>query len=254
MSNGIEYGRHLKAMQYLKYHIWVWLIAMSLSFSLVAQPQLQLYTEHWPPYNYLNEQGQVVGRATQAVRGALEAANIDADIHLTTWARAYNLAKTRANHGIFAIYKTAQRHQLFHWFCPISAPTPMFIYKRSDDQRIKVHSLADVKQYTLAVSRDGWTHQHLRQQGFSDERHLDVAASIEVSMTKFLAGRLDLILNTEAAMTLALRQRELSANTVIKVWELQQSQRTPLCLAVNKHSDPQLVQALKQVFDEKNKR
>ena len=82
-------------------------------FSSVAKDSLRVVTEEWPPYNYSNENGKVVGAATAKVRWVLEQADIDYTLNSYPWARAIDLASTKKNVAIFSVYRTEIREQQF---------------------------------------------------------------------------------------------------------------------------------------------
>lgn len=98
-------------------------------FSSVAKDSLRIVTEEWPPYNYTNDNGKVVGAATAKVRWILEQADIDYTLESYPWARAIDLASSKKNVAIFSVYRTQVREPQFKWVCPLISPVPTFIFK-----------------------------------------------------------------------------------------------------------------------------
>ncbi|MGM0543278.1 MAG: substrate-binding periplasmic protein [Pseudomonadota bacterium] len=94
----------------------LWL-AMSLP---VGADTLVINTEDYPPFNYAGSQGEIKGSATQVLRKALRAADIDAEFRLLPWARAYTAARLREQHCVYSTTRTAEREALFRWAGPLA--------------------------------------------------------------------------------------------------------------------------------------
>lgn len=78
---------------------------------------------------------------------------------------------------------------------------------------------------------------------------MDVSSDQDVVMTKFLAGRVQLAMNTLPAMAEVLKSKGLPVEAAEPVWLLSSAATLPVCLALNKRSDPELVQKLRRSFD-----
>ena len=64
-----------------------------LSFASFGANHISVVTEDWPPYNYLDENGEMTGYSTKVVKKVLEKANVQYDIRLYPWARSYEMAQ-----------------------------------------------------------------------------------------------------------------------------------------------------------------
>ena len=210
---------------------------------------LLVVTENWPPYNYLDSKGKLTGESTEVVNKILSNASISFDISLYPWARSLQIASDRKNTLIYSIYKTKERENKFHWFCPILKPTPMHFYKMTTNQHISANDITDIKNYTVGINRSDWIHSHLSSLGFIDGKHLDLAAETQVNINKLVAGRIDLIVNSELGMQLALKKHNLPTHAFTKLLSLDLTGKNDLCMAINKQSSPELIKKITQAFN-----
>ncbi len=214
-----------------------------------SEARLTILTEQWLPYNYLNDQGEIVGNATRTVKSRLQEAGIPYRIQMMNWARSYHMARQLPNHAVYSTYRTTEREPYFHWFCPLTEHEPIYVFRLTDNRDIKVESEADLTHYTIAVNRSDWTHDYLLALGLKEGEQMDVSADQDVVMTKFLAGRVQLAMNTLPAMAEVLKAKGLAVEAAEPVWLLSSAATLPVCLALNKHSDPELVQKLRRSFE-----
>jgi polar amino acid transport system substrate-binding protein len=90
----------------------------------LTQPQpiqLQVVTENFPPYNFINGQGELDGISYLIVQRLLSRANLKVPIQVLPWARAYRTAVEQPNTLIFSIVKTPKRTPQFIWLLPLFA-------------------------------------------------------------------------------------------------------------------------------------
>ncbi len=222
-------------------------VLLICAFSSCAQ-KLNIVTENWPPYNYLDEHGEIKGKSTQALKQILAMAEIEYELEIKPWARSLQTAIKNKNTLIYSIYKTEERQDYFHWFCPILKPAPMHFYKLIDNKKVKFKNLEQAKKFTIGINRGDWIHTHLLNLGFEENKQLDVAAETEVNFKKLIAGRVDLLINSEEGMKRSLNSRKLPLNSVVKLMTLDLSNKAEICFALNKTSSPELVNKIKQAF------
>ena len=129
-----------------------------------AQEPLRVVTELSPPHQTLVN-GEVSGISTELVRAVLAEAGVSAQIELYPWARAFRIARSRPNILIYNVARNAEREQQFRWIGTVAAYQLGFVSlsHRSD---IKISSVADAKQYTVAVQRDDLSANFLINNGF----------------------------------------------------------------------------------------
>ena len=218
-------------------------------FSSVAKDSLRVVTEEWPPYNYTNDNGKVVGAATAKVRWVLEQADIDYTLNSYPWARAIDLASSKKNVAIFSVYRTELREQQFKWVCPLISPVPTFIFKLKARTDLNIDTLDDVKRYQVSVTRGDLAQDVLTKAGFELGVNLDLAANGQISIKKLFANRIDFVIYSEKALLEQLKKINRSYDTIQKVMKLTVMENLPICIAFNKETDDSIVNKVQQMLD-----
>ncbi|OUL56990.1 hypothetical protein B1199_16635 [Pseudoalteromonas ulvae] len=219
------------------------------SYSLVAKSTLRVVTEEWPPYNYTNDNGKVVGTATAKVRWILDQAGIDYTLESYPWARAIDLAANNKNVAIFSVYRTQVREHTFKWVCPLISPVPTFMYKLKDRTDLNVTSFEDAKRYQVSVTRGDLAQDVLTKAGFELGVNLDLAANGQVSIKKLFAKRIDFVIYSEIALLEQLKKINRSYDSIQKVMELTVMENLPICLAFHKDAEDSLVNDVQEMLD-----
>jgi len=89
------------------------LISLLVCLGSAANAQhLRVVTENWPPYNFFNQNDQIVGSSTEVVRAVLEKAGFSYSIEVYPWARSYSIAQNNSNVLIYTILRTPFRENL----------------------------------------------------------------------------------------------------------------------------------------------
>ena len=231
-------------IQYLTFSLLLgWLCT-----NTVAEP-LSVVTENWPPYNYQSPSGEIHGIATDNVREILALTDLPYQIRVNPWARSLHLAKTKPNTLIYSIYRSAEREPYFHWFCPVLANTPIYLYRLASNN-VRFSSLADIldNKLRIGVMREDNSHQFLRSIGFVEGIHLDVSTAESLNFNKLFAGRIDFIVQSEASMAYRLEQLGEPMSAVSKVSRIHPSEQSTHCMALSKTSSPEVVGELKRAF------
>ncbi|MCF2857609.1 transporter substrate-binding domain-containing protein [Pseudoalteromonas sp. SMS1] len=216
-------------------------------------PKLQVVTEEWVPYNYANDDGVIVGRATKKVREVLDAAGVEYDIRLYPWARSMKLAKTQPNTMIYSIYRNAEREKLFEWACPLMRPVRQYLFKLKSRDDIQVNSIEEAKKYVISVVRGSVVHEYLVNQGFEAGVNLDITADPSASQKKLVAGRIDFLLTTEYTMYERLRLMGVDYSNVEPALEVRNSSDRRACMAFQLDTNKVLIDKIKRALAEHNK-
>ncbi|PAJ75064.1 hypothetical protein CJF42_07090 [Pseudoalteromonas sp. NBT06-2] len=231
-------------MKYLLCFIFITLF----SFGLKSEEVL-VVTENWPPYNYLNKDGKLIGNSTTVINQILSDADIAYKIRVYPWARSFRIASQNKNTLIYSIYKTDKRANKFHWFCPIIKPTPMHFYQMTNNSSVQFKNIEQAKQYTIGIIRGDWSHSYLLDLGFKEGEQLDLAPEMSVNTSKLIAGRINLLVNSELGMRLELKKHNLPFSSVTKLFTIDLTGRNEICMAINKNSSKQLVQRINVAFE-----
>lgn len=214
-------------------------------YASVQAQELQVVTEHFPPFNYL-ENGQLTGYSTELLTAMLAQAGVPAQYSLLPWSRSYQQALTQSNTLIYSIARSEERDPLFEWIGPISKRR-IFLFKLASRKDIQISSLAEAAKYKIGVVREFASTRLILQQGWLPERALDFAPSTESNLRKLLAARVDLIVGMDWVTLFELTQllkEEQSLEAVCLI-----DDTAPLYFALNKQSDKELIRKLRLAFD-----
>ena len=163
-----------------------------LSCTAVLAEGINLQAIVYPPLVY-EVDGGVHGAAPDVVRAIQAELGDTSPMVVMPWLRGYELTKQGTGQAMFAIVRIPEREQLFKWVGPVFTEGDYFFQKKGTGLDIK--TLADARKVArIAVRRDGYTHQALKAEGFTN---LDVGPSYESSYRKLAQGRVDLVLMGE---------------------------------------------------------
>lgn len=192
------------------------LLIKCMAFNVFAYGNpIQIVTEQYPPYNY-QEDAQIKGVSTQVVRAVLKEANIQSNIHLYPWARAYHMALHEENTLIYSISRTPNREALFKWVGVI-APIDFYIFAKTTRNDIRIKTLEDAKNYQIAVVREDALDQFFTNKEFTN---LYRTNSNESAMQMLLSGHADLWPISEYAGYYFLKKKNHSVYAVQKLFHL----------------------------------
>lgn len=231
--------------------MWPLLLILLLSGVSYANTLL-VVTEEWRPYNYTNDEGVIVGRATDKVREVLSMAGVNYEIKSFPWIRAMETAKSRPNTLIYTIYRTTQREEDYEWACPLIRPVPMYFFKLKSRKDIKVTQLEDAKNYTSAVVKGSLYHEFLLKNGFITGKHLIVSAEPTSFYKPFFRGRIDLVMSTEYLMGEALAAADMEYEDVELLVEVTKANQQRGCMAFNKQTNPLIIKKVRRALAEHN--
>ncbi len=211
-------------------------------------PKLNVVTEDWPPYNYLDKNGEIVGIATKRVKSILRAADIHYEITLQPWARAYYTAAKEKNTLIYSIIRNEKREPFFHWFCPLS-PIESFYFFAFADKPIDIKSLTDLKKYTIAVSRGQFEYNYLKSIGLREAVNLYVTPNDGISFNQLLNKKVDLMVDTINSIENRLRNLGLPSNLLIPVFKLEPEAGIQQCFAISKGTNSEIIKRITEAFE-----
>ncbi|MCG6659701.1 transporter substrate-binding domain-containing protein [Halomonas campisalis] len=120
-------------------------------------------TEEYPPFNFLNADGEVDGHSTQLLRATLEEAGLSATFRLLPWARAYTEARLRDNHCVYSTTRTEEREPHFTWIGPLA--TSHWAAFTLADSDLHLDSLDELEGLRVGSFREDAVGQFVEQQG-----------------------------------------------------------------------------------------
>lgn len=157
---------------------------------------LVVYTEHYPPFNYADEQGTIQGLATDKVRQVLDATGLSYEIRLVPWARAMKNVLERENALIYTITRIPEREAKFDWLVPLAGAN-FHLFARADDQRTITYDKLLSGAYTVVCVASDLTCGFLKTAGVPEKSIISVTKA-ESGTTDFrlvIAGRADMYLS-----------------------------------------------------------
>jgi polar amino acid transport system substrate-binding protein len=211
-----------------------------------ANERIDVVTENWYPYNYLDDRGNIVGKSTTIVKIVLDDAGVDYSIELLPWTRALDLASTRPNVLIYSILRTPARETLFQWICPISDREVHQLYKLADRADIVVRTEQDIKNYSVSVTRETFLHQYMLELGLVEGENLQVTSDDSISALLFLAGRVDLLAEFESSLIRTLQKEGLNEDIVTPLFSLSPRTNPDNCMAFSMQTPTDVVEKVRR--------
>lgn len=229
----------------MKRKIGLLLSLLLMTGCATASEELRVYTEQYPPYN-MTANGQPFAHKAEDVSGLctdiLKALLANTDLPYSIKLRALNYGLNRAgqhpNHAIYCVSKTADREPSFDWVGPLASIKWTLFAKPGSS--IELKNLEDARKYRIGGYKGDVMTNYLDDKGF------DVQA---ISNNGLNARRLE---NDQIALWVAdgLAGPYLAADTadVTDLKPVLVFRETPMYLAVNKDTAPEILKALNEGY------
>jgi polar amino acid transport system substrate-binding protein len=162
-----------------------WIFYVLFSSGLGAQT-FQLKTENYPPFNLGDSDGEIIGISSEIVQALFKRADVDYEMELLPWQRAYRLALEETDHAVFSTTQTIERQPLFKWVGPIVDNNWVFL--KRGNSKIVLKKLDDAKKYRVGGYRGDAVALYLESKGFS----IDYVPKDYLNSRKLDRGRIDL--------------------------------------------------------------
>ncbi|MDP2715997.1 ABC transporter substrate-binding protein [Rheinheimera sp.] len=176
-----------------------WLLGLFFSGYCLAQQPLHLLTEHNPPGEYLNAQGEITGVTAELIRVLQQRLDEPGTMQLMPWGRALNIARTAENTALFETVRTAEREHWFKWVGPLKHyQISLYGLKERVGERPDLNALA--ANYTACSYRNSATVDELKQRGFIEGKTLVLTSKSGDCLNMLLLGRVDLTAVSELSL------------------------------------------------------
>lgn len=153
-----------------------------------------IVTEDYPPYNFINEKGELDGIGYSHVKMGLDKLGLDTEIQVLPWARAYEMVQNQDNVLIFSMTMSDARKDMFKWISAV-AQQDVYLYALKDRAgELKINSLEDAKKYVISAMNDDYTHLSLLEAGFEDGVNISSTPDMGMAATQILRGQTDLFI------------------------------------------------------------
>jgi polar amino acid transport system substrate-binding protein len=207
---------------------------------------LHVVTEHWPPYIIQAEQPE--GIVTGHVKQILDETNLSYEINLYDWAKSYYLAKSQPNVLIYSIYRSPDREEHFHWFCPIHEPTPIYAFKLADN-KANIDTLESLKKHRIGVMRGDNSHEYFLNNGFRNGVNLYVSSTEKANVAKLLSGEIDVVIQSKASLKYRLELLGASDVDVVSGYKPHKTEPIGHCMALSKNTDKAIIDEVSRAFE-----
>lgn len=127
-----------------------------------------IYTEDYPPYNFADTNGVIVGESTDRVRKIMYEAGLSYTIHKMPWVRAEKLASLQPDALIFSMAFSEERSANYDWLAPVAQPDMQLFARKSFTSTVTLELIRQGAFTALCVETDA-SCNILRRVGFPPE-------------------------------------------------------------------------------------
>ncbi|WP_120498095.1 ABC transporter substrate-binding protein [Kiloniella sp. EL199] len=178
---------------------------------------VELYTEDFPPYNYM-ENGELKGIGFDVIEQLSQKIGEKPSIKVLPWSRAYKYAKEIPGAAIFSIVRTSGREKSFHWVGPLfSVRVSLFalagkrdLYRGNNAERLDIAR----KVAGIGVQQDGAGEEFLKNLKF---QNLDAITNVKQSLYLLLKDRYDLLETSEEFISYAAEKEGILVDKFSRV-------------------------------------
>ena len=158
--------------------------------------QIKLMTEIFPPYQFKNADGKLVGISVEIVKAIQKELNDNSKIKVYPWNRGVKILEHKKNSALFSMMRTPKRENRYKWVGPLASLKLVF-FKR-EDFILKLNSIDDAKKVKkIGVTKEMPNYQILKSLKFNN---LDVLNSNDTAnIKKLVKKRINLWLSVRAA-------------------------------------------------------
>lgn len=211
-------------------------------FSYAEQKaSLRFVTEDLPPYQIVNDGKLVSGTSFELVQQAIKAANLEAEIELFPWARAFQMAKTMPNVVIFSMARTEKRESDFVWLYKLQPLIYRFYSsaQRNYDQQLILDNLQDI---VTATVRGSYEEATVKQLGFDHKKNLIITNDYDSMWALLDQGTVDVVYASHIPANVKAMSKHgfIAHKQIINQYDLY--------VAANKNSDKALIQRFKDAL------
>ncbi len=206
------------------------------------QTTFRVVTEEFPPYNYTNDDGAIVGISTEIVREILRRTGHPDNIEVMPWVDGYRLAQEEENIVLFSTTRSPMREKLFKWVGPL-VPNNLAFFARKGSA-VSIASLEDAKKVkAIGVYKDDFGELLLKEKGF---HNLDAVIENSLNIPRLLRGEIDLWIANELTAKHMIAKAG-AGRRIEKVFEVQKDY---MSIAFSRNTSNEVVERWQQALDE----
>ena len=208
-----------------------------------------IVTEDYPPYNFINDNGDLDGIGYIQVKEGLDRLGLDTEIQVLPWSRAYEMAQNDPNVLIFSMTRSDAREDMFKWISPL-ARQDVYLYALKDNAGdIDISSLEDAKDYVVSAMNEDYTHLSLLDAGFEEGVNLSSTPDMTMAVTQIFRGQTDVFISGSGLDDIGelLSGSEYSAKDLQVVYSVDEM-ASFMYIAASKGTSDKIVQQFKDAI------
>jgi polar amino acid transport system substrate-binding protein len=221
------------------------LLIILILIPLWAYSDLKIYTEDFPPYNFM-EKSQIKGITTEIVRRIIQKGGFKAEIKMTSWGRCIKyLNHSKTPVAVFTMAMNEKRKNLYKWVGPIRRIN-ISVYTL-EGRDFKIRNLDDIKQHIMIVgiSKNSNTHDYLTGINFPKEL-IDPTFGFGTIVKKLYYGRVSAVILEDQTFSSNARKLNMDMDSFKNHFKLQ---TRSTWIAFSKNTPDKTVERWQQAFD-----
>ena len=169
------------------------ILAVLMTASLAWAETYHFVTLEFPPLEYAGPDGQAQGIAVEIVRKVMTHLGHEVNVSVLPWARALEMTRSGGADAIFTAYKNPEREKFLDYSKGVLAPQIVALYVPRDSAIAYDGDLMKLKDMRIGVVST--ISYGKKFDGLRDKLKVDRAESLESSLKKLLAGRVDVVIS-----------------------------------------------------------
>ncbi len=162
--------------------------------AIEAVGKMRIVSNVEPPTSYYSEEEKFIGTTVDIVEEIQRYLDLDVEIEVMSWARAYETAKEDPNIVLFTAARTQERiDHGFNFVGPVITRRHLLWARKGSD--FNINSIQDIQDQGLLLGamRGDWREKYFIDLGFS----IDNVTSHKQNLEKLLVGRIDLWVSSD---------------------------------------------------------
>jgi len=220
-------------------------VATFPSAAITTKPVINVVTENYPPYSFLNNKGKLEGCSVELVKELFKINKDDLNVKIMPWSRAYMTALNTKNTLIFSIARNEIRESKFHWIGKIKQEK-YFFWGLTSIYSQKIMSEDEFKSSLIVVAKYTTNDQMLTVKG---ENKLYRVTELTQGINMLLSKRVNLIVETKIGMQKRFEKEGYDFSKIMPAYELPEL-NYDLYIAMNLNSDHRIVKRMRNAYQQ----
>ncbi len=213
---------------------------LCLEVVLHANQPFEIITEHFPPYNIV-ENNEVKGISTDLVVELCKRVGHPRDFKIMEWSEAYNKTIKEPGTVLFSVTRSPKREKLFKWVGPLVPIKLVFLSKKSN--ALKINDINAARRVAkIGTYVDDYSEQYLQELGF---KNLVSIKNNTENLQKLINDEIDLWIANEPTANYIAKK----AGVLEQIQTAFVIQKEYMYLAFNNKTSNKTIEKWQAVFD-----